>query len=128
MNPSPYQCNDVDDDDEDSEDDLIPLTGLDSYSNYRFPLIKYCPLPSCLVLFGVRSDAITHFRKKHSTNAVLCPLCKKPLLVPEIELHYQETHPKHDIPANFNQDSESSTEKSFKRAKVGTVHTFFSMI
>lgn len=118
MNPSPYQCND-DDDDDDSEDDLILLTGLDSYCKFRFPLIKYCPLPSCLVIFGVRSDAIAHFRKKHSANAVLCPVCKKPLLVPEIELHYQQTHPNHDIPINFNGDSESSTEKSFKMSKVG---------
>lgn len=64
-----------------------------------------------MVIFGVRSDAITHFKKKHSANAVLCPICKNPILVPEIGLHYQELHPKDDIPINFNVDTESSSDE-----------------
>lgn len=56
---------DKEDEDDDSEDDLILLSGLDCVTKWRFPqAIKYCPLPNCLLLFGVRSDAITHFRKK----------------------------------------------------------------
>lgn len=110
----------ITDDDDDTDDDLIILSGLDTVTEYRFPpAIKYCPISTCRLLFGVRSDVITHFRRKHSSNTVCCVLCKNPVPVAEFEVHFQEEHPNDDISLNFTrQQSDSPVDRSFATPSV----------
>lgn len=97
-------------DESDSDDDLITLCGLGRVTEWRFPLIKYCPVPTCRLLFGVRSDAIVHYRKRHSADTICCVICGKPITTSELELHYQQKHPDADISMNFDRKSDSPVE------------------
>lgn len=96
-------------DEDDSENDLFILTGLGRVTEYRFPLITYCPIPTCRVLFGIRSDALTHFRKRHELDKIICcVVCKTPIPTSGLELHYVQEHPHSDISINFDRKSQSS--------------------
>lgn len=108
-----------DEDDSDGDDDLILCSGLDTITEYRFPpAIKHCPILTCRLLFGVRSDAINHFRKKHSSDTICCVVCKEPILVVEFEFHFQQEHPNNDISLNFTKKSVSPVDKSFGKPNV----------
>lgn len=86
------------------KDDMIVLSALGLKFTWQFPNTTNCPVKNCQKQFGVRSDAIVHYKKKHAAKSTLCPLCNKPKLVRrpgDIAYHYTNVHPKFDLPSYF---------------------------
>lgn len=96
--------NDVEDeqDDDEYENDLITLHSCGITTRWKFPKYnKHCPVPTCLKKFGVRSDAIAHYKKKHANYSILCSICDKPICSKSISYfkkHYNCKHPNAEIP------------------------------
>lgn len=94
----------ADDDSEDDENDLITLSGCRQVTQWRFPNTKSCPVISCRVLFGIRSDAIRHYKKRHAQTSILCPACKRPIVAQfpnQFLKHFTNIHPNTAIPFDF---------------------------
>lgn len=107
---------DVDKDDESDweweKNDLITLKGCSQITHWRFPQnITYCPVPLCKLMFGIRSDAIFHYRKKHADHAILCQICEKPIATKSpcnFVRHYRRVHPGMQVPFGFGDQIEST--------------------
>ncbi|XP_055297156.1 uncharacterized protein LOC129565878 [Sitodiplosis mosellana] len=96
---------DQDDDDDDDGDDLITLHGCGKTTHWRFPRdIKHCPVHTCRIQFGIRYDAINHYKKRHAKHSILCPICVKPICSQkpnEFVRHYRKVHPYQLLPYNM---------------------------
>lgn len=101
-------------DNEDEVDDLITLKACGITTQWKFPAgLKNCPVMSCRVLFGVRSDAITHYIKKHASHSILCKECNKPIIthyLKDFKKHYNNVHPKLKIPFDFEPSRKAMTK------------------
>lgn len=99
----------------DTEDDLITLQGCGVQTKWRFPTgLKHCPLRRCRIQFGVRSDAITHYRNRHACYSILCPLCVKPICAQAITFiknHYKRVHPNEELPYGLSRKTEQRVSK-----------------
>lgn len=94
--------NDLDTDDE--EDDLITLNGCGQVTQWRFPDTKICPVQNCRLLFGIRSDAMHHYKKRHAKVSILCPICEKPIIShkpSDFMRHFLRIHPNNETPFVF---------------------------
>lgn len=110
------ESNGDDDEEDDDGDDLITLSGCGRISQWTFPANKTdCPVVSCKKQFGVRSDAIDHYKKRHSQLSIYCSQCDKPIVAPHIshfKNHYIRRHPDVDPETNFfNGPSTSGTSE-----------------
>lgn len=68
---------------------------------------------NCSIKFGIRSDAIVHYKKHHAENAVLCSICDKPICATNLsnfKLHYKKVHPNAEVPQIFNKEKNSQTD------------------
>lgn len=94
-------------DESSDEDDLITLNGCNQITQWQFPAdIKHCPVQNCRAAFGIRSDAITHYKKRHANHSVLCSVCVKPIITHKIKdylTHYERVHPSIPLPNDFPQ-------------------------
>lgn len=104
------QQNDTSDESEEEEDDLITLSGCDITTQWRFPEeMKCCPEPHCWAEFGVRSDAIRHYKKRHANHSIVCPACVMPIMctngsLSDFRTHYNHIHPNDVLPYGLDAD------------------------
>lgn len=78
-------------------DDLITLGGCGHVTYWRFPPnLSRCPYNHCKSAFKYRSDLITHYKKMHAPDLILCTICEKPVTALDMNnyyKHYIEKHP-----------------------------------
>lgn len=116
-----------------NEDDMITLYGCGKITKWRFPPnTKQCPVHLCRELFGLRSDAIRHYKKRHAPNAILCELCSKPIAVTNsfnFVQHYKFMHPDVEVPYSFHSSSSngSSAPVSESRNRNNTEDDFITL-
>lgn len=106
----------MEDDGESKFEYMLTLKGCGKTTYWMFPDINCCPVQSCRIQFGVRYDAMIHYKKKHADRAILCPICEKPIsaLRPyEFIRHYNSMHPNDALPY----DLERSPIKKVKLEK-----------
>lgn len=101
----------------DEEDGWITLTGAGQITQWKFPeKTKTCPVKSCLKHFGVHSDVVDHYRKRHFKDYIYCSLCDKPVsvrLFGDFNGHYLKMHPEAPLPNDFDGTSDHvQTESS----------------
>lgn len=97
---------------------MIVLSGCGLKFKWRFPKSTRCPVKNCRRQFGVRSDAIVHYKKFHAKRSTLCLACKEPKVVRKISdmvYHYKTIHPKQNLPSYFDA---STSEKKVDNNKV----------
>lgn len=98
---------------------MVVLSGCGIRVTWQFPpRIKRCPWKNCLKGFGVRSDAIVHFKRNHAERSTLCHICNKPILMRrfgDINHHYRRRHPNVNLP--------SYLDKSSKKKETDDKHT-----
>lgn len=86
----------------DEEDDLIQLTGCGQKTSFRFPTnTTRCPIYSCHADFGYRSEAIAHYKRKHTKDSIFCEECHKAISAKSLfsfRQHYTVHHPNADLP------------------------------
>lgn len=118
--------------DDDEQEDLIELHGCGLTTYWKFPKnVKNCPVHRCRANFGVRSDAIRHYRNYHANRAILCPICVKPILCANrsffnIKDHYNRVHPNEELPYDFSAKTNLQVSR-FKKSTTQFVtnsHTF----
>lgn len=87
------------------EGDIIVLSACGLRFEWPFKWnSKKCPVKNCYDYFGKRADAIAHYRKTHATRSVLCPICKRPILIRKLSdfhHHYKKVHPGKTVPSYF---------------------------
>ncbi|XP_031628722.1 uncharacterized protein LOC116344365 [Contarinia nasturtii] len=96
------------------ESDLIDLHAFGKITQWKFPNVTYCPMSRCRLLFGVRSDAILHYKKRHTNHSVYCHICDKPISTyskRDFKKHYQRLHPKEQCPYDSLQPGKTSKLK-----------------
>lgn len=91
---------------DEEENDLITLSGCGQTTYWRFPQdLKHCPVQSCRIQFGVRSDAINHYQKRHAIYSLLCPICVKPICAQrkyDFQTHFAKVHPMEEMPYDLD--------------------------
>lgn len=84
---------------------MIVLNGCGMRIMWQFPpRITHCPVKCCFKRFGVRSDAIVHYKENHAERSTLCPICNSPVIMRrfgDINDHYKRRHPNSDLPSYF---------------------------
>lgn len=107
-----YVDKDDESDGEWEKNDLITLNGCKKITYWRFPQnITYCPVRFCKLMFGIRSDAIFHYRKKHADHSILCQICYKPIIAQrpcDFVRHYRRMHPGMEVPFGLVDQTEST--------------------
>lgn len=86
------------------KDDMIVLSGCGLRFKWQFPQTTWCPVKNCRRQFGVRSDAIVHYKKFHAERSTLCPICKEPKVMRKISdmvFHYKKVHPNDNLASYF---------------------------
>lgn len=80
-----------DDQADEEESGLITLNACgDIVTKWQFPRNKTdCPVRRCQESFITRTDAINHYKIRHSMNAIACYICDRPISV-HSKLHYIE--------------------------------------
>lgn len=108
--------------DHDDEDDVITLNGCGRISHWKFPAdLTNCPVFKCNAEFGLRSDAIDHYKKCHAMNAIYCSMCEKPIAaytLSNLKAHYTRMHPGIDFILNFKDEPSTSKDLSPKKNDV----------
>lgn len=111
-------------DEDDKENDLITLRGCGKVTYWRFPpKLTHCPIKTCLIEFGVRSDAIRHYKNHHAHYAILCPVCVKPIACANggffgIKKHYKKVHPNQALPYDFNAKTKSKVSQKVLNCRI----------
>lgn len=80
-----------------------------------------CPLPRCRKPFGLRSDAIVHFKRTHAGKSTLCPICLKPILIQRIydaKRHFSRYHPTVDASLHFINPKKKKKQVNDKQPNV----------
>lgn len=89
---------------------MIVLSACDLKFKWQFPQkTTQCPVKNCRKQFGVRSDAIVHYKKFHAERSTLCPACKEPKMVrklSDIAYHYSSVHPNENLPSFFGKPAQ----------------------
>lgn len=98
------------------------MTGGGQITHWQFPKkATKCPVKSCLEHFGVRSDAIDHYKKRHAMNYIFCSECDKPVsmyFLIDINEHYRRVHPNVALPKD---DEESVNQSEMESSQVENV-------
>lgn len=91
---------------EDKDNDLITLSGCGRITQWRSPKnLTQCPLRNCRLQFGVRSDAIAHYKRRHAIGSILCSICYKPIRASGpmyFRRHFKRKHPYSIMPVGFD--------------------------
>lgn len=110
------------DSDNDSENELITLTGGNEITQWSFPKhIKNCPADNCGMQFGVRFDVIVHYKKRHTMNHFYCAKCDNVISTShhkDLDEHYYKTHPSKKLPRNVRESSDTPKKQVLKQSKV----------
>lgn len=120
----------TDSDDDDVDDDLITLFGCGKIWHWNFPKkIKRCPIRNCSAKCNARLDAIAHYQKYHTKNAILCSTCNKPVSAQKksnIVQHYAAHHPHVKPPLKEFEffDLNHAAEKQQKSKETTVRHNF----
>lgn len=88
---------------------MIVLSGYGLKFTWQFPESTRCPVKNCRKQFGIRSDAIVHYKRRHAEKSTLCPACNTPKLVrrfSDMSHHYKNVHPNLPLPSYFKKLSE----------------------
>lgn len=84
------------------EDDVVELKGAGQITKWRFPQnTTVCPAHNCSLDSGFRSQAISHFRRKHAKDHIFCELCDKIVGAKNSDTfvqHYNTLHPDAKLP------------------------------
>ncbi|XP_031628229.1 uncharacterized protein LOC116344008 isoform X3 [Contarinia nasturtii] len=109
-------------DEENDFDDLITLNSNGIETQWRFPPnMNYCPVLNCRIQFGIRYDAVQHYKKRHANQAILCNICNKPISTKstyEFKKHYSKLHPNTDLPYGLTELPPKPCGLSNKKKKV----------
>lgn len=93
--------------------DVIILRAFGITTQWRFPMEKKnCPVSNCRKMFENRSSAIEHYKSQHANNALLCPICVKPISMGfrrNFVGHYTRLHPHLPIPYDLASNHQQST-------------------
>lgn len=91
-------------DEQAKEDGTITLKGCGVVTKWTFGADKKCPVIRCKERFDNRADAIAHYTARHSTKAIVCHICDRPICTSrqrDYVRHYKVRHPNEKIPFDF---------------------------
>lgn len=92
--------------DDNEADGVITLHGCGRTTYWTFPQKqKQCPVHICREDFGNRSEAIEHYKERHTNFSILCPICSKPIIAQSLidfAKHYKRIHPNEKLPYNLS--------------------------
>lgn len=77
--------------------------------------------------FGVRSDTIDHYRKRHAMNYIYCSKCDKPITTHNLidfNEHYRKVHPKEPLPNDLDA---SMNRSGMDSAQIENVYAFITV-
>lgn len=98
--------------------DMITLTGWGMRSIWQFQISQSnCPDQGCTIKLKNRSVAMSHFKKVHALNSVLCHICNIPILInPPINYkrHFQRFHPHMKMPQKYINMMQQKIQQSKK--------------
>lgn len=115
--------------DSDDEDDLITLHGGGQITQFKLPktIERKCPVWNCRMEFGIRSDVLSHFKKRHTLDHFYCKHCDKAIFA-----RNQNDFYKHSRKAHPNVKQQIDFEDSFDDGQVPSTskvrHFFHSFL
>lgn len=86
------------------------------YGEWRFPSeTTFCPVKGCRIQFNCNSDARLHYEHQHAMNALLCPICQKPIRIDlkknGMQMHYKQMHPDAELPYGLSKTANQSVHQ-----------------
>lgn len=94
---------------------MIEFKGLGILTRWKLPIgLTKCPVLHCNMQFDARLQLVNHYRDNHAKFAVLCSVCRKPIMCHDIcnlKRHYSSVHPNEKFPFDTDDQKPQPTSK-----------------
>lgn len=111
----------VSDDENGKGSDWIELSGMGKITRWKFPMLRTCPVLTCISAFDSRTATIRHYREEHAADVILCYLCDWPVDANDFQMHFRLIHPNEMNPFNFDSSSSESAQTETTQAHTENV-------